>query len=42
MLDLGQAVLDVGFAANPIEDVVEGVFLVRHIGEPDAINSGTK
>ena len=37
MLDLGQPVLDVMLVADPVEDVVEGVFVVRHVGELDAV-----
>ena len=36
VLDLGKAVLDVVFVADPVEDAVEGVFVVRHVGELDA------
>lgn len=35
MLQLGPAILDV--VADPIEDVVAGVFMARLIGEPDPI-----
>jgi hypothetical protein len=37
MPDLGQAVLDRMLIADPVEDVVEGVFVVRHVGELDAV-----
>ena len=37
MLDLGQPVLDLMFVTDPVEDVVEGIFVVRHIGELDAV-----
>ncbi len=33
---LGQPVLDLMFVADPVEDVVEGIFVVRHVGEVDA------
>lgn len=37
MLHFGQAMLDAMSVAEPIEDMGEGVFVVRHIGELDAI-----
>lgn len=37
MLDLGESVLNVVLVADPVEDMVEGVFVVRHVGELDAI-----
>ena len=37
MLDLGQPMLDLMLVADPVEDVVEGVFVVRHVGELDAV-----
>ncbi len=37
MLDLGQPVLDLMFVADPVEDMMEGVFVVRHIGELDPV-----
>ena len=37
MLHLGQPMLDPLFLADPVEDVMEGVFVVRHIGELDAV-----
>ena len=36
VLDPGQPVFDLMFVADPVEDVVEGVFVVRHVGELDA------
>ena len=36
MLHLGQAVVDAVLVADPIEDVVEGIFVPRVIGELDA------
>ena len=36
MLDLGQPVLDVMLVADPVEDMVDGVFVVRRVGELDA------
>jgi len=37
VLDLGESVLNVVFVANPVEDVLEGVFVVRHVGELDTV-----
>ena len=37
VLDLGQSVIDSMLVANSVEDVVEGVFVVRHVGELDAV-----
>src|SRR3546814_5241451 len=37
VLHLGQAMLDAMLVADPVEDMVEGVFVMRHIGELDAI-----
>ena len=37
MLDLGQPVLDALFVTDLVEDVVEGVFVMRHVGELDAV-----
>ena len=37
MLDLGEPVFDVVLVADPVEDVVEGIFMVRHVGELDAV-----
>ena len=37
MLDLGQPVFDLMLVADTVEDVMEGVFVVRHVGELDAI-----
>ena len=33
----GQPMLNGMLVADPIEDVVEGVFVVRHVGELDAV-----
>ncbi len=37
MLDFGEPVFDVVLIADPVEDMVEGVLVVRHVGELDAI-----
>lgn len=37
MLNLGEPVFDVVLIADPVEDMVEGVLVVRQVGEPDAI-----
>lgn len=39
MLDLRETVLDFMLVADPVEDVVEGIFVVHHIGELDAVVS---
>ena len=37
MPDLGKPALNALLIADPIEDMVEGIFVVRHIGELDAV-----
>lgn len=37
ILALGEAVLDAALAADPIEDVVESVFVTGLVGEPDTV-----
>lgn len=37
MLHLGEPMFDIILVTDPVEDMVEGVFVVRHIGELDTI-----
>lgn len=37
MIDFGEPVLDAVLVANPVEDVVERIFVTRVIGELDAV-----
>lgn len=41
MLELGEAVFDAALVADPIEDVVESVFVTGLVGEPVTVSVST-